>query len=53
MIKGFIIITLNNMKRYISLAGALLLGTVVGSTKKVSVTHKTVAVARKAAVAQV
>ena len=41
------------MKRYISLAGALLLGTVVASTKKVAVNHKSVAVARKAAVAQV
>ena len=41
------------MKRYISLAGALLLGTVVASTKKVAVTHKSVAAARHADVAQV
>ena len=41
------------MKKYISLAGALLLGSVVASTKKAAVNHKSVAVARKATVAQV
>ena len=41
------------MKKYISLAGALLLGSVVASTKKAAVNYKSVAVARKATVAQV
>ena len=41
------------MKKYISLAAALFLGTVVASTKKANVTHKSIAVAKKATVAHV
>lgn len=41
------------MKKFISLAGALLLGSVIASSKKASINLKTVAVSRKAAVAQV